>query len=124
MGNYYLLEDMYKYNSTEICHYSLKPQLLDAPKRKAFSRVREYMLSLKEELKFVKADEISIKEIENNCDAVILIAGVLSGVKRDYRTDAKKLIEEYQKLWKIKSRLPGMERFEKRINKILEVNGY
>ena len=120
MGNYYLLEDLLQFNRTELWYFLNSDEALTNDKKKAFSKIKKYMLELKEELKKVKADEIAVKEIENNCDMVIFFAGLLSGEAGCYEKDAEKLIFEYETLWDMKNKVVGKDIFIKTINKNLE----
>lgn len=122
MGNYYILEDLLLFNRVELRYFATQPDKMTDRNREAFGRVYNYMLSLKNELKSVRADENAVREIENNCDTVIFLSGILSGKKDNYREKADKLIQEYEVLWERNSRLSGMKQFVNFINKTLEAN--
>ncbi len=116
MGNYYLLEDLLQFNRTELWYLLRSEENITPDNKKAFSKVKEYMLGLKEELKKVNADENAINEIKCNCDMVILFSGILSGEEGDYNSAAEKLGLEYETLWDIKNKSVGKEIFVKFLN--------
>ena len=122
MGNYYLLEDCKQFNQTEIEYYICYPYKLTDEKIDGFKRVREYMISLRNELNSVEADEISIREIKVNCDMVILLSSKFAGVDMDYQNEFKALKKEFEELWILKNHKAGMEICMKRIENVLRLD--
>ena len=112
LGNYYLVEDMLKFNGTELFHYLYNMNEITPEKRKGFERVKKYVSELKEELSKVKADEIMLREIKNNCDIVIYIADLLSNENKTPDINEKeRILKEFEALWLMKNRRSGMNNF-------------
>lgn len=111
MGNYYLLEDLLQFNRAETRCFIKEDIPVTDDNKKAFLRVRKYMLELRNELKKVKADETAISEIKCNCDMVILFAGLLSGEKNDYEKETEDMILEFKRLWDLKNKTVGKDEF-------------
>lgn len=121
MGNYYLLEDMLSFNGTELINYLYTAKNPEKEKRAGFKRAAEYMKDLRDELKNVKTDEITLREVKNDCELVILLAEYMSGKKDDYEKRANAIKEEFTYLWKLKNHTAGMEIFLNCLDKYLKI---
>lgn len=108
-GNYYLIEDALDFNGTELVRYAYDYQSITDEKRKGFKRVIAYINNILEELNFVQADEISIREIKCNCEIVLLVANLLTYGECK---NMDKTFSEYEYLWKIKNHSIGVNKFK------------
>lgn len=108
MGNYYLIEDSLQFNQTELNFYLNNPNDLSKEKIEGFKRVREYMVSLRSELKSVDANETVIREVRTNCDMVILVASKFAGIEMDYKKEFDALKTEFEELWLMKNHRNGI----------------
>ena len=111
MGNYYLLEDALDFNGTELSRYIVSGNSPSPRKKRCFQAVKDYMCGLKEELATSEADKLMKRQIEVNCDMVILFADILTGQK-DYHEELTRISKEFEELWKMDNRIEGMEIFK------------
>lgn len=118
MGKYYLLEDCLHFNGTELNYYLNRREELTPRKIKAFKQVLSYMNGIKEELSEAKADKNMLRELNVNCDMVILFAKILTQGTAGLQTEADKLISEYEALWKMKNHIAGMNIFTDQIKNL------
>ena len=117
MGNYYLLEEHLKHNITLLTMYLWNPEKLTKGAAKGFARVADYMKDIRAELADVKADELCLREIKQSCDTVILFAETLSGeIKEESLIRLQAVREEFEELWQIRNKKPGMEIYGKMLS--------
>lgn len=108
MGNYYLLEDCTQFNQSELNYYINHSSEITKEKTEGLRRVRDYMISLRNELDNVCADDVTIREIKTNCDMVILMSSKYSGIDMDYTDEFKRLKKEFEELWLLKNHKAGI----------------
>lgn len=133
MGNYYLLENLNRFNGTYIWADANAWSKDKMPEgwEKAFLdsstalRIKEYMEDIKYSLNSLDDETPYIDEIRCNCDMVILFAEFIAvrgqGNSSDkLREELNELKMRFTRLWKVRSRDVGHEIFGEMIDKMIE----
>lgn len=112
MGNYYLLENDLKFNGTHLNQALRSPDKVQDSFRKCCPDIVAYMERIQKELDEVRADELVLREVRLSCRLVLAVAYAFAEkADRKHKEEVEQIRTEFEKLWKIRNREPGMEIF-------------
>ena len=125
MGNYYLLEEPRRSNTTDLFSRFLKianSEVIEISQSASgyFAQIAKYMEELREELRYIVADENTLREVRLSSNIVIALAKYLSNQTDDtFKAEIENIIQEYDYLWKLKNKEPGVQIFEEMLSKLI-----
>ena len=128
MGNFYLLEEHLKGNTTETFYYMLMSEYIHTTdslkvterKKEGFRRVYKYMTEIREELNAVNADADMLEDIIFSCDLVIFISRLMCGIHDGIEEEKNDIINRYKALWVKTSHDIGQDIFINLLEKAFE----
>lgn len=110
MGKYYTVEENFRFNGTDLYHFSKVTECLRERHKPLYVYVYNYMAELRERIAKIDADELCKKEVLLDCDMVLALCRAISHPHdEENNKNIDRLCDDFRELWKERNHPVGYD---------------